>query len=45
MINKRYGQLEIATPSDREIRFTRHFKAPRTLVWDCHTKRNWCSAG
>lgn len=32
-------------PSDREIRMTRSFKAPRTLVWDVYTQpehiRNW----
>jgi uncharacterized protein YndB with AHSA1/START domain len=37
--------LEIATPSDREVRITRDFDAPRELVWDCHTKpelvRRW----
>ena len=32
------GALSITTPSDREIRFTRGFDAPRQLVWDCHTK-------
>jgi uncharacterized protein YndB with AHSA1/START domain len=39
--------LEIATPSDREVRITRDFDAPRELVWDCHTKpelvRRWIS--
>jgi uncharacterized protein YndB with AHSA1/START domain len=39
--------LEIATPSDREVRITRDFDAPRELVWDCHTKpeliRRWLS--
>lgn len=38
MTSKRYGELEIVTPSDREIRFTRNFKAPRKLLWDVHTK-------
>ena len=41
MVNK----LEITLPSDREIRITRSFDAPRDLVWDCHTKpalvRRW----
>ena len=36
---------ELTLPSDREIRITRAFDAPRTLVWDCHTKpdlvRRW----
>ena len=36
---------EVTTPSDREVRFTRTFAAPRALVWDCHTKpelvRRW----
>jgi uncharacterized protein YndB with AHSA1/START domain len=30
--------VEVTTPSDREIRVTRVFDAPRQLVWDCHTK-------
>ena len=30
--------LEIGTPSDREIRMTRVFDAPRELVFDAHTK-------
>jgi uncharacterized protein YndB with AHSA1/START domain len=38
-------QLVVETPSDREIRVTRIFNAPRGLVWDCHTKpelvRRW----
>jgi uncharacterized protein YndB with AHSA1/START domain len=29
--------LEIATPSDREIRMTRQFAAPPELVFDAHT--------
>lgn len=37
--------LDVSIPSDRELAFTRTFKAPRTLVWDCHTKpelvRRW----
>jgi uncharacterized protein YndB with AHSA1/START domain len=39
------NKLEITLPSDREIRITRKFDAPRNLVWDCHTKpelvRRW----
>ena len=38
-------KLQLSTPSDREVRTTRAFNAPRTLVWDCHTKpelvRRW----
>jgi uncharacterized protein YndB with AHSA1/START domain len=30
--------VEVTTPSDREVRVTRTFKAPRQLVWDAHTK-------
>ncbi|MBX9746564.1 MAG: SRPBCC family protein [Hyphomonadaceae bacterium] len=29
---------QVTTPSDREVRVTRTFKAPRQLVWDAHTK-------
>lgn len=29
---------EVALPSDREVRVTRTFNAPRQLVWDAHTK-------
>ena len=32
------GNLRITTPSDREIVMTRVFDAPRTLVFDAHTK-------
>jgi len=35
---KKIGKLEITLPSDREIAMTRVFDAPRTLVWDAHTK-------
>ena len=28
----------VSLPSDTEVRITRDFKAPRTLVWDCHVK-------
>ena len=30
--------LEVTLPSDREVRVTRTFNAPRNLVWDAHTK-------
>lgn len=29
---------EVTLPSDREVRVTRTFSAPRQLVWDAHTK-------
>jgi uncharacterized protein YndB with AHSA1/START domain len=29
---------EVTFPSDREVRVTRSFNAPRQLVWDAHTK-------
>lgn len=32
------GQLNVTTPSDWEITMTRVFDAPRTLVYDAHTK-------
>ncbi len=32
------GTLKVTTPSDREIAMTRVFDAPRTLVFDAHTK-------
>ena len=32
------GALQISTPSDREITMTRVFDAPRTMVFDAHTK-------
>ncbi len=39
------ASLEVTTPSDREIRITRVFKAPRHMVFDAHTKpelvRRW----
>jgi len=39
------GNLKVTTPSDREIALTRVFDAPRTLVFDAHTKpdlvRQW----
>ena len=37
--------IEVTTPNDREIRVTRVFDAPRSLVFDCHTRpelvRRW----
>ncbi len=40
-----FGKLKVDTPSDREIRITRVFEAPRPLVFDCWTKpellRRW----
>jgi uncharacterized protein YndB with AHSA1/START domain len=37
--------LQVTLPSDREVRVTRTFNAPRQLVWDAHTKpelvRKW----
>ena len=30
--------VDVTTPSDREVRVTRVFDAPRTLVFDCHTE-------
>ena len=32
------NSLKITTPSDREIRMTRVFDAPRRLVWEAYTK-------
>jgi uncharacterized protein YndB with AHSA1/START domain len=36
---------EVTSPSDREVRVTRTFNAPRQLVWDAHTRpdliRQW----
>lgn len=32
------SRLEVATPSEREIRVTRTFDAPADLVFECHTK-------
>jgi len=40
--------LEITTPSDEEIRITRSFDAPRTMVWDAYTRpellKRWLGA-
>lgn len=37
--------VDVTAPTDREIHVTRVFDAPRTLVFDCHTKpdlaRRW----
>jgi uncharacterized protein YndB with AHSA1/START domain len=37
--------VDVTMPTDREIRVTREFNAPRQLIWDCHTKpelvRRW----
>ena len=45
---KKVGALEITTPTDRDIVMTRTFDAPRTMVWDAHTKpelvRRWLGA-
>ena len=42
------GTLEITLPSDREVRMTRDFDAPRTLVFEAHTKpdllKRWLTA-
>ena len=42
------GNLQVTTPSDREIAMTRVFNAPRTLVFDAHTKpellKRWLGA-
>lgn len=32
------NSVAVTTPSDCEIKVTRVFDAPRTLIWDCHTK-------
>lgn len=36
---------DVTLPSDREVRVTRSFRAPRQLVWDAHTRpdlvRRW----
>jgi uncharacterized protein YndB with AHSA1/START domain len=31
-------RINVTTPSDREVRVTRGFDAPKRLVWDAHTK-------
>ena len=39
---------QISTPSDREVRITRSFDAPRQLVWDAYTRpellKRWLGA-
>jgi uncharacterized protein YndB with AHSA1/START domain len=35
---KATSTLQVTTPSEREIAMTRVFQAPRTLVFDAHTK-------
>lgn len=37
-IIKTVGSLSATLPSGQELQLTRHFKAPRQLVWDCHTR-------
>ena len=43
-----FGALQISTPSDREITMTRVFDAPRSMVFDAHTKpelvKRWLGA-
>ncbi len=38
MLGRNTGKLRVTTPSDREIVMTRHFDAPRHLVFDALTK-------
>jgi uncharacterized protein YndB with AHSA1/START domain len=37
--------LDVTTPNDRDVVVTRVFDAPRSLIWECHTKpdlvRRW----
>ena len=44
-IIKSSGALDASLPSARALQLRRHFKAPRQLVWDCHTQpaliRRW----
>jgi uncharacterized protein YndB with AHSA1/START domain len=35
---KTFGRLHVEARGEREIYFTRLFDAPRTLVWEAHTK-------
>lgn len=43
--NTEERELKVTTPSDREIRITREFDAPRDLVFEAHSScehmRNW----
>jgi uncharacterized protein YndB with AHSA1/START domain len=45
MVERTVGKLRLSTPSDREIRMTREFDAPRDLVFEAHTScehlKNW----
>jgi uncharacterized protein YndB with AHSA1/START domain len=45
MVERTVGKLKLSTPSDREIRMTREFDAPRDLVFEAHTScehlKNW----
>ena len=38
MTTEHANKLEVTLPSDREIRMTRVFDAPRDLVWRAHTE-------
>ena len=38
MTNSIYSTAHVALPSDTEVRVTRDFKAPRTLVWRTHAE-------
>lgn len=42
---KTVGSLNATLPSAQTLQLMRHFKAPRQLVWDCHTQpaliRRW----
>ena len=44
-IIKTVGGLSASLPSDTQICLTRHFRAPRQMVWDAHTQptllRQW----
>ena len=37
-IIKTVGSLSATLPSRDELQLARHFRAPRPLVWDCHTR-------
>ena len=45
MVDRTVGKLKLSTPSDREIRMTREFDAPRDLVFEAHSScehlQNW----
>lgn len=38
MTNAINSKAQVTLPSDTEVRITRDFKAPRTLVWRAHTE-------